>query len=40
MDVDPATARWSAEHAGRTHYFCAPACRKRFLADPAAYLGA
>ena len=37
MDVDPATARWSAEHAGRTYYFCAPACRKIFLADPAAY---
>lgn len=34
MDVDPATARWSAEHAGRTYYFCAPACRKLFLADP------
>jgi cobaltochelatase CobN len=37
MDVDPATAKWSAEHAGRTYYFCAPSCRRLFLSDPAAY---
>jgi YHS domain-containing protein len=37
MDVDPATATWAAEHAGRTYYFCAPSCRRLFLADPAAY---
>lgn len=40
MDVDPATARWSAEHAGRTYYFCAPACKRQFLADPAAFASA
>jgi len=34
MDVDPATARWKTEYAGRTVYFCAPGCRKAFLADP------
>lgn len=37
MDVDPATARWKTDHDGRTYYFCAPSCRRTFLADPAAY---
>jgi YHS domain-containing protein len=37
MKVDPATARHFAEHQGRTIYFCAPSCRRLFLADPAAY---
>jgi YHS domain-containing protein len=38
MDVDPATAKHTVEYAGRTIAFCAPACKKQFLADPAAYL--
>jgi YHS domain-containing protein len=38
MDVDPATARHTAEYSGRTIVFCAPACRKLFLADPSAYV--
>jgi YHS domain-containing protein len=38
MDVDPATARHSTEHGGRTIYFCAPSCKKQFLADPTAFL--
>jgi cobaltochelatase CobN len=38
MDVDPATARHTVEYLGRTIAFCAPACKKQFLADPAAYL--
>lgn len=38
MDVDPATARHKVEHGGRTIVFCAPACKKQFLADPDAYL--
>jgi YHS domain-containing protein len=37
MDVDPATARWSSEYGGRTYYFCAPACKKAFDREPAAY---
>ncbi len=40
MDVDPAAARADglvAEVAGTTYYFCNPACRTRFLADPAAF---
>ena len=34
MQVDPATARWTAERDGVTYYFCAPGCRKAFLATP------
>lgn len=37
MDVDPATARWKSEYNRRTYYFCAPACKKTFDRDPAAY---
>jgi xanthine dehydrogenase accessory factor len=33
MQVDLATARWSAERDGQTFYFCAPACRKAFLSN-------
>jgi xanthine dehydrogenase accessory factor len=32
MQVDPATTRWTAERDGQTFYFCAPGCRKAFLA--------
>jgi xanthine dehydrogenase accessory factor len=32
MLVDVATARWTAERDGQTYYFCAPGCRKAFLA--------
>ena len=38
MDVDPATARHTAEYGGRTIAFCAPSCKKQFLAAPEAYL--
>ena len=39
MLVDPATARGgSAEHAGKTYYFCNPRCAERFRAEPAKYL--
>jgi YHS domain-containing protein len=40
MDVDPATARWTTEYGGRTIYFCAPGCKKAFLAEPEAHLAA
>ena len=39
MSVDPATAKFSAEHAGETYYFCSAKCHDKFVADPAAYLG-
>jgi YHS domain-containing protein len=32
MQVDIATARWTAEKVGQTYYFCAPSCRTAFLA--------
>ncbi len=38
MAVDPRTARRSADYNGHTYYFCGPACRKTFLADPQSVL--
>jgi len=34
MTVDPATARYKADHAGKTRYFCCGGCREKFLASP------
>jgi len=34
MQVEVATARWTAERDGQTYYFCAPGCRRAFLAAP------
>jgi xanthine dehydrogenase accessory factor len=34
MRVTIATARHTAEHAGRTWYFCCGGCREQFLAEP------
>jgi len=39
MDVDPHTAKFRADHGGRTYYFCAAGCRTKFIADPDRYLG-
>ncbi|WP_238858327.1 heavy metal translocating P-type ATPase [Faunimonas pinastri] len=38
MDVNPSTAKHSAEHDGAAYYFCAAGCRTKFLADPDRYL--
>ena len=38
MLVDIASARFVSEHEGQTYYFCCPACKKKFEADPARYL--
>ncbi|HWE24831.1 MAG TPA: XdhC family protein, partial [Myxococcales bacterium] len=38
MTVAVATARWHAEHGGRTIWFCNPRCREKFIADPQRYL--
>ena len=38
MLVDVATARYTSELEGTTYYFCCPACKKKFEADPARYL--
>ena len=40
MSVVVATARFRADHAGRTWYFCNARCRERFLAAPERYAGA
>lgn len=40
MDVDPASARHSVEYNGRTIAFCAPSCKRQFLADPEAFITA
>ncbi len=37
MTIDPATAAVSEVFAGEHVYFCSDACRRRFLANPAAY---
>src|SRR5205814_8974251 len=38
MQVDPAKARWTSEHDGRTYYFCGKGCKEKFEADPQRYL--
>jgi Cu+-exporting ATPase len=38
MNVDPRTAKHTAEYEGRTFYFCSAGCRTRFVASPAHYL--
>ena len=38
MRVDPARAAGSAQHDGRTYYFCGKSCLQRFQAEPAKYL--
>ncbi len=37
MTVDVATARYRTTHEGRTYYFCAASCLKRFEEDPARF---
>ena len=38
MTVDPDRAAAKVEHEGRTYYFCAPGCGKRFQQAPEKYL--
>src|SRR6516162_9438463 len=40
MAVDPGTAAYRAEHAGRSYFFCSDHCREKFIAEPARYLDA
>lgn len=37
MQVDPAKAAGTSEHAGKTYYFCSKGCKTRFDANPAQY---
>jgi len=38
MKVDAKSAAGSISHHGESYYFCGPACRQKFEADPARYL--
>lgn len=38
MDVDPGTAKFSTEHAGKRFYFCCAACLNKFSQSPEKYL--
>jgi Cu+-exporting ATPase len=38
MSVDPSKAAAKVEHDGKTYYFCAPGCAKRFQQAPEKYL--
>ena len=38
MDVDPATARFSHEHAGQVFHFCSSRCLEKFKAEPGQFL--
>src|ERR1700738_3842107 len=38
MSVEPNKAAAKAEHGGKTYYFCAPGCAKRFQQTPEKYL--
>jgi Cu+-exporting ATPase len=38
MEVNPASAAGQSEHEGQTFYFCSPACKQKFDADPKRYL--
>jgi xanthine dehydrogenase accessory factor len=38
MEVEVATARWTTDFEGQTIRFCAPGCKRSFLADPAHFL--
>ena len=37
MTVNEKTAKGKSEYRGKTYYFCAPGCKKKFDADPARY---
>lgn len=38
MEVSYKSAIELMEYRGKTYYFCAPACREAFEADPAKYI--
>ncbi len=40
MTVDPGAGKPFAEHSGHRYHFCSEGCRKKFLAEPDAYLTA
>ncbi|MGA7384283.1 MAG: heavy metal translocating P-type ATPase, partial [Methylocella sp.] len=39
MNIDPGSAKHSAEYGGQTYYFCCEGCKTKFVADPMSYTG-
>jgi Cu+-exporting ATPase len=39
MEIDPKDAAAISDYEGTTYYFCAIACKERFDAEPAKFLG-
>jgi YHS domain-containing protein len=37
MNVDEDTAQYTSEYKGKTFYFCAPGCKKKFDENPDQY---
>ena len=38
MQVEESKAAGTSEYQGKTYYFCAPGCKRKFDADPEKYL--
>ena len=38
MEVDEEEAQFKTEYEGKTYYFCAPGCEKRFEDNPEKFL--
>lgn len=39
MNVNPVTAKFKTDHAGKTYYFCSASCLQKLTANPIAYVG-
>lgn len=37
MRVDEKTAQYKSEYKGKTYYFCAPGCKRKFDENPEVY---
>lgn len=38
MEIDPTEAAGQSEYQGKTFYFCAPGCKRKFDANPQQYV--
>jgi len=38
MDIEKDSAKGSAEHMGKTFYFCSPGCKEKFDSEPMKYM--
>ncbi len=38
MDIDPQEAAGQSDYQGKTYYFCAPGCKRRFDSNPQEYV--